>query len=512
MRLVVGFGLLVLIAGVSASSDAPSSLALEPARTAHSPASEQQPSFWRRILKDEEVDRLNDQLFDEPAWRIALTSFLCWLVTSCAVAAGIGGGGLLVPLYGLVLGVGTKRAIPISKATIFGVACGNVFFIARRKHPKANRPLIDYATVVLMQPGELMGVIIGVLLNRFLPQVIIVILFVIVLSFNAYKTLKKGMARWKAETKAKLAEAKGTRTSVELVVVEDDKAAAADGDSNKQADAKAAPASTAAQNGSAETKVAATAAMATPEKRSPELQRMYDEDAVQYPIPPYVALSLMTTFLIIYSLLMNGVFVDDLDNCHPAYWPLYWSPILVFGLIVVFAARSNIKRYNRKAELGFEFIEGDIQWSSHTVNLLTPAAVAAGVAAGLLGIGGGMILGPLFVALEFQPQVGTASTGFMILFTALAGTVQYLAVSKLGWQYALWFGSIGAVGGQTGQRVVKRLIEKTGRPSIVVLMLGSIIGLAVLITATSTAVDVANDAKDGEDIFYFETSLFVCED
>jgi len=121
-----------------------------------------------------------------------------------------------------------------------------------------------------------------------------------------------------------------------------------------------------------------------------------------------------------------------------------------------------------------------------------------------------MILGPLFVALNFQPQVGTASTGFMILFTALAGTVQYLAVKKLGWQYAVWFGCIGALGGQTGQRVVKRLIERTGRPSIVVLMLGSIIGLAVLITAISQAINVANEARDGEDIFTFDTSLFVC--
>jgi len=85
-------------------------------------------------------------------------------------------------------------------------------------------------------------------------------------------------------------------------------------------------------------------------------------------------------------------------------------------------------------------------------------------------------------------------------------------VQKLGWQYALWFGCIGAAGGQTGQRIVKRLIERTGRPSIVVLMLGSIIGLAVLITATSTAVNVAGDAKDGESIFYFDTDIFVCNE
>jgi len=522
MRLAVAYWLaLVVVAGASASNVVPSSSALEAARNADSPAT-WQPS-WHRALKDDDVNRLNDKLFDEPAWRIALTSFLCWIVTSCAVAAGIGGGGLLVPLYGLVLGVGTKRAIPISKATIFGVACGNVFFIARRKHPNANRPLIDYATVVLMQPGELMGVIIGVLLNRFLPDVIIVVLFVVVLSFNAYKTLKKGIARWKAETKKKMEVVKGTRANgVELVVVDDVKEkVAADADDEDAATTKADPctcsdgdaaSSSTVQNGSSETKVADAEVKAKHCERTPELQRMYAEDAVQYPVVPYVALSLMTAFLIVYSLLMNEVFIDDLDNCHPAYWPLYWSPVLVFGAIVFVCARQNIARYNRKVELGFEFIDGDIQWSNHTVRLLTPAAIAAGVAAGLLGIGGGMILGPLFVALNFQPQVGTASTGFMILFTALAGTVQYLAVQKLGWQYALWFGCIGAAGGQTGQRIVKRLIERTGRPSIVVLMLGSIIGLAVLITATSTAVNVAGDAKDGESIFYFDTDIFVCNE
>ena len=114
------------------------------------------------------VDHLNDKLFgddDVPeVWQLLLTSVLCFVVTCFAAVAGIGGGGLLVPLYAIVLGVGFHRGIPISTATIFGVACGNVLFIAREKHPKANRPLIDYATVALMQPGELMGVIIGVLM------------------------------------------------------------------------------------------------------------------------------------------------------------------------------------------------------------------------------------------------------------------------------------------------------------------------------------------------------------
>ena len=36
----------------------------------------------------------------------------------------VGGGGLLVPLYSIVLGLGPSLAAPVSKATIFGVALG----------------------------------------------------------------------------------------------------------------------------------------------------------------------------------------------------------------------------------------------------------------------------------------------------------------------------------------------------------------------------------------------------
>ena len=42
---------------------------------------------------------------------------------------------------------------------------------------------------------------------------------------------------------------------------------------------------------------------------------------------------------------------------------------------------------------------------------------------GMLGIGGGMVLGPLFLQLELHPQVTTATTGFMLLFTGCAGVL-----------------------------------------------------------------------------------------
>ena len=79
-----------------------------------------------------------------------------------------------------------------------------------------------------------------------------------------------------------------------------------------------------------------------------------------------------------------------------------------------------------------------------------------------------MVLGPLFIELGIEPEVSTATTGFMLLFTGFAGTTEYLTLGRLPWRYLLWFGSLGAIGAQCGQRIVKRLIARSGRPSIVV--------------------------------------------
>jgi uncharacterized membrane protein YfcA len=493
--------------------------------------------MMERFLATNEESYFNNEGFGGgvEAWRLVVTTILCWLITSCAVAAGIGGGGLLVPLYALVLGVGTKQAIPISQATIFGVACGNVLYISSLRHPKAKRPLIDYATVVLMQPGQLMGVIVGVLMNRFLPEVMVIILLVLVLGFTAYTTLIKGVARWRAETKERKNEKHdATEPTAEdekdgahehhllklasgesAILYQDGEPVSESDDNNDQDENKEEPENEETETGFPDESSRLLARPDASEKaqgRAAALRVIEDEEAIQFPREPYIALVGMTTFLIVYSLLLNQVIIPGFDSCDPAYWPLYWSPVLVFGAMMWYFARQNISRYLNKVELGFTFVDGDFQWDKHTVSLLAPASVASGVAAGLLGIGGGMVLGPLFVALNFQPQVGTASTGFMILFTALSGTVQYLAVGKLPWRYALWFGSIGAIGGQTGQRVVKSFIDRTGRPSIVVILLGCIIAIGVIIMAASGSASVASDAKKGENIWEVYTDLFVCNE
>jgi len=526
---------------------------------------------------DAGVDHFNDPLFGDggldPA-RLAVVSFLCWMITSLAVAAGIGGGGLLVPLYFIGLDIDQTRAVSISKGTIFGVAVGNFFFLIRKRHPNADRPLIDYATAVFMQGGELMGVVLGVLINLLLPQILIIIISAVVLGFNSYKTLLKATAKYQAETvaKAKAAgdplsitttdapprdvAAESTFASLGAIMAYDEQAVAPTGGSGgggggdvngggmgapspPQSDPypiSQEPEEAAAPYPISEMRVAPSAALSAapssakppkPDKPPETENRMEEEDtasaermalaakimaeqAQACPCWAWALLLPMCAFFVLYSLLLGQVFDPSFTNCVPGYWAAYVTPFAFYGLTTAFMARRNVRNAARIAHAGLPHVEGDIVWTPRAASMLIPAAIGAGVAAGLLGIGGGMILGPIFVALDFQPQVGTATTGFMILFTAMGGSVKYLTIGKLPWRMFVWFATIGAIGGQTGQRVVSKVIQRTGRPSYVVFILGGIIGVAVIVMTTFGIIAAVEDANCGIDIWAPSTDQFVC--
>ena len=56
-----------------------------------------------------------------------------------ASGGGIGGGGMLVPIYILVMGFLPKHAIPLSNVTVFGGAVANTIINVRKRHPDADR-------------------------------------------------------------------------------------------------------------------------------------------------------------------------------------------------------------------------------------------------------------------------------------------------------------------------------------------------------------------------------------
>jgi len=433
-----------------------------------------------------------------------------------AAGAGIGGGGLFVPLYAFVLGVGAKAAVPMSKATILGGALGNMISIAFARHPdpKNNKPLIDYESCTFMQSGELLGVVFGVLLNLILPEILIIVFLAVLLSFNAYKTLAKGVQKYRDES-AKMAKIKAEEAKMSQPQESSAEEAASKVEAVEdgtvvlekvqvQVDDPTVPPDSATPNSFLDAK---------PEV-SETLAKILAEDAVQFPLWAWAMLVPMTAYTCVYAILKSRMSV-----CSPVgYWLWYFSPVPVLGLFMLACAVILKKRYQRKKDAGYTFIGEneekppyrEMVWNNATLKQFPVIALLAGVAAGLLGIGGGMVIGPLFIQLDMQPKVGSSSCAFMILWTAISGVVQYYFADKLGWQFILYGIVIGVISGQIGQHFVDHMLRKSGRPSVVIFLLGGIV-LVACIAMTGTGVyKLISGLMDGANMFEFDTYDFQC--
>uniref|UniRef100_A0A453QSZ8 Sulfite exporter TauE/SafE family protein n=1 Tax=Aegilops tauschii subsp. strangulata TaxID=200361 RepID=A0A453QSZ8_AEGTS len=110
--------------------------------------------------------------------------------------------------------------------------------------------------------------------------------------------------------------------------------------------------------------------------------------------------------------------------------------------------------------------------------------VTAGVVAGLLGVGGGSIMGPLFLELGVPPQVASATATFAMMFSSSMSVVEYYLLNRFPVPYAVYLTILAFFAAIVGQRVVRKLIDLLGRASIIVFILSFMIFISALSLGT----------------------------
>eukprot|EP00298_Acanthocystis_sp_HF-20_P010054 c18644_g1_i2.p1 GENE.c18644_g1_i2~~c18644_g1_i2.p1 ORF type:complete len:483 (+),score=179.39 c18644_g1_i2:31-1449(+) len=402
-------------------------------------------------------------------------SFLALIAVTVGAGGGIGGGGLLVPVYFLVLNLG-RFSIPLSKATIFGSSITHVMLSLYQKHPKVDRPLIAFDVSMMLEPMTLGGSVIGVLLNTIFPTWLITLCLIILLAITTQITFAKGLKTWKKESLQ--AENKEGRSRVPSAVIDSENAslglvASANAEHTLE-----------------------TGDVASKERQINKfLQR---ERKVPYDM---LVLSFLTWVVIfILSLLKGGHGAPSVAGIacgSGGFWVTNILSILSMALITKITGDYLHKIFLKKKEIGYQFIEGDVHWDEKNCLHFPALCTFAGVSAGLLGIGGGMVKGPLMLHMGVNPEVSAATSGFMIFFTSSATTMQFIILGMLRFDYTVWYGTIGLIGGILGKKIVEVLIKKYARPSIVIFILALIIGASCVLMGVSGIVDVVNSANEG---------------
>ncbi|GMF37898.1 unnamed protein product [Phytophthora lilii] len=111
------------------------------------------------------------------------------------------------------------------------------------------------------------------------------------------------------------------------------------------------------------------------------------------------------------------------------------------------------------------------------------ACAGAGLIAGLFGVGGGIVTGPLMIEMGIVPEVASATTALMVLYSSAAATAKFAVFNMIAWDWAFLLSALALVVTAVSQVVILGFVRRTGRQSIIVLCIGATICIgAVLMT------------------------------
>jgi uncharacterized membrane protein YfcA len=395
---------------------------------------------------------------------------LCIIGLVIAASGGIGGGGILVPLLILVFDFTPKLAIPLSNFTILGSSITNLVMNLSKRHPDVDRPLVDWDLMMIMEPLTVAGAICGTFLAKTLPDWILTILLVVLLAFSAHRTLEKGISQYKKESK-EYKESK--RSELSIAAERDESAEERSGllDDNE-----------AGTELSSNRKNSPDETMLTPEEK--ELADLLEKEK-HTPMDKATLLVIMFSVIILLNLIKGGgpSFPSPVGIVcgSTIYWLVTASIFFwVFG-IALYVRKDLIAMWKTKRRLRYKYAPGDVEWNERNTIIYPLVCILAGFCAGMFGIGGGVVKGPLMLEMGVHPMVASATVAVMIMMTSVAATTSFIAFGSLTYDYGWYLFAFGLVATSVGQLGVGYLVTKYKRMSLISLSIGAVVAISTVL-------------------------------
>lgn len=250
---------------------------------------------------------------------------------------------------------------------IAGASIANfVQALMTKRLAKPERTLINYNITFIMQPFALGGTVIGLILNRTLPEWSILLLLSITLIITIYKTGKKAWVLFKKE--------RNQKNEIEASFSELDNQIELDELSEQILEI------------------------------DPKMEQLKADLELKETKTPWIKILIQVGVLIlitVHSILLGGKSGKSIINivaCSAIYWILLFALIPVLVSITTFIGLYLRKVEKLKSKCEFEYAESDIRWTSRKILIVSAISLLGGIIASLLGLGGGIIIGPVMVS------------------------------------------------------------------------------------------------------------------
>jgi uncharacterized membrane protein YfcA len=399
--------------------------------------------FDRKLFQPRNSDPTAFSSYYTFLWNDLVAMVVWFFIAGVAIACGVGGGGIYVPLGVLLLQFSPKQASGLSQCSIFGATLGGLLLNVQGKHPNEHmtdapgeldekgrplqvplsalakstytgtlytRPVIHYDMVLFLAPIEISGALLGVIIQTLLPNWLYLSLAVVVLSFTSYKTYCKFWSTRKKEDAERLAAqqekgADGVPATNELDEFQDDGSEALVDEEEMREEGYFVEKSSASKLVKQSTDIASSDESGSERSfqdtaDNAALRKLYMiADMRQFPKEKILQLLLVWIVLFILTMLRGGKGVPSLigitceDSWYDVLIALQFTWLL--GAALTFGRQLLVLQKERLA-VRYPFQKEDPVWNNSALVFYGLCTFAAGVISGLIGIGGGMVRTMLF--------------------------------------------------------------------------------------------------------------------
>ncbi|XP_065638177.1 sulfite exporter TauE/SafE family protein 3 isoform X3 [Quercus suber] len=382
-------------------------------------------------------------------WKIVVGAIIGFFGAAFGSVGGVGGGGIFVPMLTLIIGFDQKSSTALSKCMIMGGAAATVFYNLRQRHPTLDLPIIDYNLALLFQPMLVLGISIGVSFNVIFAEWMITVLLIIIFIVMSTKAFLKGVETWKKETITKKEAAQRLQSS-----------------GIGSADVELRPLPEGQSNG---------AHTESKDSKKSEVQVSILENIYWKELGIIVAVWFIVLALQIAKVPSMTSIREQINFFISLFFRwLFWIPVTVG--VTSYEAVGLYKGRRVIASRG----EAVTNLRVHQLVLYCVCGIVAGIIGGLLGLGGGFILGPLFLELGIPPQVSSATATFVMAFSSSMSVVEYYLLKRFPVPYALYFFAVAIIAALVGQHVVTKVIAMIGRASLIIFILAATIFISAI--------------------------------
>ncbi|CAD8121505.1 unnamed protein product [Paramecium sonneborni] len=360
-----------------------------------------------------------------------------------AQAGGIGGGPIVSPVMMVLLGCSSKQAIWNTYIMLFGGSIGNFARLGRERIQDGSTPLINYQLVQITLPLLLAGAILGVATGKWLPKLMIVI-FLFAILLNVFLKTKSVYQKIREKERNDL-----------LIQVEMKDLVLSENNRQPQ-----------------------------------DLQQQQEKEQQLYPIENLKEIALSVIIVVALTLLKGAATIPSILGIDYCGYGFHCINFIIFAI-----GFYNVKRYRqqiRKEEELKEAVGNDFQGDKigNVFEITVKSSMKAGFLGGLVGLGGGVVLTPVWLETGINPPRAAASATFTVMFTSFI-SVFIIALSG-GYHISqfLILASVSGCGSYLVAGILKRLVKKYKRESIIIQVLLIVIAFGLIVLPLQSIKDV----------------------